>query len=183
MSVLSDRDILAAIQAEQIIVTPFDREAIGPNSLDVHLAPLLRIYADYETPLDCRKPRATIDLKIPEEGHVLKPNELYLGSTVEYTESRAHVPIINGCSSLGRLGLNIHATAGTGDLGFKGCWTLELSVIRPLRVYPGQRIGQILWLTASSPPLKSYNERVGSKYVGETATGPQASLEYLRHQK
>lgn len=175
MSVLVDRDVLNAVAGGAIVVDPFDPKCLGTNSYDVHLAPTLCVYADRETPLDVRVPRATRDLVIPDSGLVLEPGELYLASTVEYTESHEHVPMLNGRSSLGRLGLSIHVTAGTGDVGFCGHWTMELFVIRRLRVYRGIPIGQLLWMTASGAPDQPYGDKRSAKY-NHADSLPQASL-------
>ncbi len=179
MSGLVDRDILAAIDRGAIVIDPFDRACLGTNSYDVHLAPTLRMYTRghrqvrlvdgvavlYDEPLDTRAPRDTVDVPIPPGGFVLLPGYLYLASTVEHTESHEHLPILNGRSSLGRLGLSIHVTAGTGDVGFRGPWTMELFVIgMPLRVHAGDPIGQLLWFTASSAPLVPYGRKSSAKY-------------------
>jgi len=194
---LVDREILAAIKKGTIVIEPFDREALGTNSYDVHLAQTLLTYApayevtkrarddDYygsppmqttvEKPLDVREARVTIEHVIGHEGFVLNPGELYLASTVEYTESHHHVPILNGKSSLGRLGLSIHVTAGTGDVGFCNHWTMELFVIKPLRVYAGMPVGQLLWhSTSGGLPLRSYKDKPSAKYGGRDLK-PRAS--------
>ena len=172
-----DRDILEQLETGQIVIQPFDREALGTNSYDVHLAPLLRVYdvksvAGVSCYLDVRQQPETKDIVVPDGGVVLYPGELYLASTIEYTESHAHVPILNGKSSLGRLGLSIHVTAGTGDVGFCNHWTLEMTVIKPLKVYAGMPIGQILWFAASSRPLVPYGLKRDAKYaVADSAPG------------
>ncbi len=81
------------------------------------------------------------------EGLILQPNVIYLASTVEYTETLRHVPVIQGKSSLGRLGLFVHVTAGFGDVGFKGHWTLELIAVQRIKIYPGMKIAQIVYVT------------------------------------
>jgi dCTP deaminase len=180
VSILVDRDILRALDDGDICIDPFDPKALGTNSYDVHLAPTLRVYEEGQLratgrePLDVRVPRETIDHVIGDSGFVLKPSELYLASTVEYTASHKHVPILNGKSSLGRLGLSIHVTAGTGDVGFCNHWTMELFVVKPLRIYAGMPIGQLLWFTASSEPSCSYAEKGSAKYTARSAL-PQAS--------
>lgn len=177
--VLVDRDILVAMGRGAIVIRPFDRACLGTNSYDVHLAPTLRVYKSTaydvdcfggetlhvgDEPLDTRSSRETVDIVIPDDGYVLRPGELYLASTVEHTESHEHVPMLNGRSSTGRLGLSIHVTAGTGDRGFRGPWTMELTVVRPLRVHAGDPIGQLLWLTTSNVPLVPYDQKPSAKY-------------------
>lgn len=190
MSVLVDREILREIERGTIVIDPFDRKALGTNSYDVRLASTLRTYVErinldlyhrsggmvrQVEPLDCRKDTETQDHLIdPDDGFVLEPGKLYLASTIEYTESNAHLPILNGRSSLGRKGLSIHVTAGTGDVGFRGHWTMELFVIHPLRIYAGDRIGQLLWFTINEAPEVSYNLKQSAKYNNRDPL-PQAS--------
>ena len=139
-----------------IDVEPFAPEHIGPNSLDVRLGPVLRVYKlptkilrtgdgmmYTERCLDMLADNPTVDIPIPDEGYLLVPGTLYLGSTVERTETHGLVPWFDGRSSVGRLGIGTHVTAGRGDDGFMGHWTLEITVVHPIRVYAGVRIGQI----------------------------------------
>lgn len=194
MSVLVDHQIIDAIQKREIVIEPFEDRRLGTNSYDVRLADTLRVYerefehvrtidgnvfVGDEMPLDTRAPRATKEIKISEAGYVLHPGELYLASTVEYTESNEHLPILNGKSSLGRLGLSIHVTAGTGDVGFKGHWTMELFVVKPLRIYAGMAIGQLLWFEAARP-LVPYHAKSHAKYRDQQAS-PQASRMHDEH--
>ena len=177
MSVLVDRDVFNAVESGAIVIRPFERRHLGTNSYDVHLAPVLRVYQRYVggiRPLDARADNPTRDVEVPDVGYVLSPGELYLASTVEYTESHVHLPILNGKSSLGRLGLSVHVTAGTGDVGFRGHWTLELTIVRPLRIYAGMAVGQLLWFEASGVPEVPYDEKPGAKYR-DAGPLPQAS--------
>ena len=98
-----------------------------------------------EVVLDMRQVNRVRRLKIPESGLVLNPNQLYLGRTVERTETHDLVPMIEGRSSIGRLGLFVHVTAGFGDVGFKGFWTLEMFAVQPVKIYPGVQICQIFY--------------------------------------
>lgn len=113
---------------------------------------VLREYA-----LDPKKDNETQDIEIPEEGYVLLPGTLYLGSTMEYTETYGFVPNIDGRSTTGRLGIEIHRTAGFGDNGFKGKWTLEITVTHPVIVYPGMEIGQLYYETIDGDTSITYN--------------------------
>lgn len=187
MSVLVDSEIRRAYTRGSIVIDPFDPKCLGTNSYDVHLAKTLKVYAPREEVygpgpgrgqrgpvLDCRRENLTIDYQIPEEGFVLHPGKLYLASTVEYTESHEHLPLLNGKSSIGRLGLSIHVTAGTGDIGFRGHWTMELFVIESLRVYAGMAIGQLLWLTSNEQPDVPYSLKQSAKYNNRDPL-PQAS--------
>lgn len=170
--ILVDKDIMMARERGEIIVDPWDEEALGTNSYDVHLAPVLRFYP--LAALDCRQKASTLDIRIPDGGLVLQPGELYLASTIEYTESHRHVPMLNGKSSIGRLGLSIHVTAGTGDIGFCNHWTMELFVVKPLRVYAWMAIGQLLWFEPTGKPDVPYGDKRSAKYAERSAL-PQPS--------
>jgi dCTP deaminase len=130
--ILSDKRILEEIEKGTIKIEPYDRTCLGSNSYDVHLGKHLATYID--PVLDAKKHNTITHFEIPAEGFVLQPGELYLGVTEEYTETHDHVPFLEGKSSTGRLGIDIHATAGKGDVGFCGNWTLEISVKLPVRV-------------------------------------------------
>ena len=108
--ILSDKKILEAIEAGQIVIEPFDRSCLGTNSYDVHLSKNLALYKDQI--LDAKKHNEVEHFEIPEDGYVLEPGTLYLGVTEEYTETHNSVPFLEGKSSVGRLGIDIHATAG-----------------------------------------------------------------------
>ncbi len=160
-----------AISRRDIVLDPFDPSSLGTNSYDVHLGQTLMTYEEdlepqfYQPqPLDCLRPRAVHEHHIPSTGFVLKPYELYLASTVEYTESHRHVPFLEGKSSLGRLGMSIHVTAGKGDVGFCNHWTMEITVVKPLRVYYGMPVGQLIWFLTSSEPLTKYKAKKSAKY-------------------
>lgn len=198
MSVLVDSEIRRAVSSGKILIEPWDDKALGTNSYDVHLAPKLLTYemkvispaqkhsrldvccATVHEELDCRKPNKTIEHTIGPNGFVLEPGTLYLASTIEYTESHAHLPLLNGKSSIGRLGLSIHVTAGTGDVGFRGHWTMELFVIHPLRVYAGMAIGQLLWLDVNEMPEVPYDLKRSAKYNNRDPL-PQASKMHQEH--
>ena len=141
---LTKSEIIRQMELGNIIIDPLKEGALsGPNSCDIHLGSTLLIYD--EEVLDIKKENKTTRIEIPEEGYILLPGVLYLGETEEYTETHGFIPKIDGVSSGGRLGMSIHVTAGFGDLGFCGKWTLEITVIHPLRIYPGSRIGQIYY--------------------------------------
>lgn len=130
---------------KDIIIEPYIEENLNPNSYNVRLADELFVYDKYE--LDMKDNNKATKLTIPEEGLLLQPGVLYLGRTMEYTETDNLVPMIEGRSSIGRLGMFIHITAGFGDVGFKGYWTLEISVIQPVKIYAGVNIGQLYFHT------------------------------------
>jgi len=160
--ILSDTAILEAIRAGDIVIEPFREECLGSNSYDVHLGPTLLIYEDFV--LDAKKPNSVKEILIPEEGYLLEPGRLYLGVTEEYTECHRHVPFLEGKSSIGRLGIDIHATAGKGDVGFCNHWTLEISVIQPVRIYAGMPIGQLIFFEVKGEVRTPYNRKHSAKY-------------------
>lgn len=176
--ILTDGAILQAIERKAIVIEPFRRECLGTNSYDVHLGKTLAIYqradyvmdeggSHYQLPLDCAQENEIFYQEIhPTEGYILKPGILYLGVTEEYTETHEHIPFLDGKSSIGRLGIFIHATAGRGDVGFCNFWTMELSVVQPVRVYAGMPIGQLIYHESSGTPLISYDKKPSAKYQG-----------------
>jgi len=144
--------------ATDIIITEFDKKRLNPNSYDLRLHDELMMYTDHC--LDFKVNDKTESLKIPEDGLVIYPGILYLARTREWTETYNLVPSIDGKSSVGRKGLCVHVTAGFGDIGFKGCWTLEMTCVHPIRIYPGMRICQIKYQTI----LGNYGRGYQGKY-------------------
>jgi dCTP deaminase len=163
--ILSDKRILEEIEKKTIIIKPYDREKLGSNSYDVHLGSSLAVYKDEI--LDAKKHNEVDHFEIPDEGFVLQPNLLYLGVTLEYTETHAHVPFLEGKSSTGRLGIDIHATAGKGDIGFCGHWTLEISCKIPVRIYAGMPIGQLIYFPLEGEVEVSYDSKKNAKYSNQ----------------
>lgn len=163
--ILTDKRILEEIEKGTIKIVPYNREDLGSNSYDVHLGSTLAKYVDAE--LDAKKHNKIESFEIPEEGFVLLPHEFYLGVTAEYTETHAHVPFLEGKSSTGRLGIDIHATAGKGDVGFCGNWTLEISVKQPVRIYKGMPIGQLIYFPVDGEIEIKYNQKGNAKYSGQ----------------
>jgi dCTP deaminase len=163
--ILSDTRILEEIEKGTIKIVPYNRHDLGSNSYDVHLGKDLARYVDKE--LDAKKHNTIEHFEIPDEGYVLHPHEFYLGVTEEYTETHAHVPFLEGKSSTGRLGIDIHATAGKGDVGFCGNWTLEISVKQPVRVYKGMPIGQLIYFPVDGEIEVKYNQKKNAKYSGQ----------------
>lgn len=127
----------------KIVIDPFDEAKLNPNSYNLTLHNELLTYE--EVVLDMKQPNRVRRLVIPEDGLVLNPSQLYLGRTVEHTETHDFVPMIEGRSSVGRLGLFVHVTAGFGDVGFCGFWTLEIFAVQPVRIYPNIPICQIFY--------------------------------------
>lgn len=164
--ILSDKKILSEIEKGNILIDPFDVSKLGTNSYDVHLGKYLGIYKDRV--LDARKHNEIEVFEMVEEGFVLHPGTLYLGVTEEYTETHAHVPFLEGKSSVGRLGIDIHATAGKGDVGFCNTWTLEISCTQSVRIYPGMPIGQLIYFEVSGEIENLYNKKQSAKYIHRT---------------
>ncbi len=167
--ILSGREIQRSL-GTRIFIDPFDTARLNPNSYNLALHDTLLVY-DYPV-LDMRKPNPATELRIPPEGLVLQPRRLYLGRTVEHTRTEGLVPMLEGRSSIGRLGLFVHITAGFGDVGFSGYWTLEIFCVQPIRVYAGVEICQIFYHSIEG----EYDSYRSGKY--QNNTGIQASLLY-----
>lgn len=142
---LTGSEIIKQVELGNIIITPFDKKAINPNSYNITLNDTLLVYIDQI--LDFKEENATRKIIIPEEGYLLQPGTLYLGRTNEYCKTDKFIPEISGRSSIGRLGIEIHATAGFGDIGFAGTWTLEITVAMPVIIYPNIEFGQLSFTT------------------------------------
>lgn len=166
---LSGKEIEKKLGSD-IIIEPFNRKQLNPNSYNLRLHNELLVYD--EDILDMKKENKTKSITIPEEGLVLEPGKLYLGRTIEYTETKNYVPMLEGRSSIGRLGLFIHVTAGFGDVGFKGYWTLEIFCVQPIRIYPSVEVCQIYYHGIDG----EYEEYSSGKY--QSNKGIQPSLLY-----
>lgn len=163
--------ILSGLEIEKnlgknIIIEPFNRNQLNSNSYNVKLHNKLLIYK--ENLLDMKKTNETKEIIISEEGFKLEPNQLYLGRTLEYTSTKKFVPMIEGRSSIGRLGIFIHITAGFGDVGFSGYWTLEIFCIKPIIIYPNVEIAQLYYHTIDG----DYEEYSSGKYQNNTDIQP-----------
>ena len=177
--ILSDKQIQKRIDNQSIKITPYFPEFLGSNSYDVHLDNQVIEYDLSKVKnLDCKKEHKTFKkYEITKSGLVLKPGRLYLMQTMEYTETHNAVPFIDGCSSIGRLGIQIHMTAGVGDNGFCGRWTLEVTCVVPVRVYHGQVIGQIYFFKTGRCNV-DYRSKENNKYHGQFE--PQPSRMYKK---
>lgn len=172
--ILSGREILKHM-GKEIVIEPFDKARINPNSYNLSLFHELLVYEN--AVLDMKQLNKTRKINIPEDGLVLEPNKLYLGRTNEYTFTDKYVPMLEGRSSTGRLGLFIHVTAGFGDVGFAGYWTLEMFCIQPVKIYPNVEICQIYYHDIDG----EYDSYSGGKY--QNNTGIQPSLMYKDFEK
>lgn len=164
--IISGDEILARLTKGNIIISPFNIQNLNPNSYDLTLAPKLLMYTD--PILDVKSKPHTAEIEIPDEGLLLKPGEIYLGSVNELTNAPDLVGVVYGKSSLGRLGLVPHICAGFVDSGYNGKLTLELAVIRPVRIYKNMKICQIAYSTIEGN-ITSYN----GKY--QFGASPEAS--------
>lgn len=163
--ILSGKEIEAK-QGKEIIITPFSPARINPNSYNLSLHNELMVYT--EEVLDMKRNNPTALILIPQSGYTLQPNRLYLGRTAEHTETTGYVPMLEGRSSIGRLGLFIHITAGFGDIGFKGFWTLEMFCVQPITIYPDVEICQIYFHEIKG----GYDLYAGGKYHDNTGIQP-----------
>lgn len=172
--ILSGREIQKHM-GKEIIIDPYDERKINPNSYNLSLYNELLIYEN--DLLDMKKPNGTKKIVIPEKGLLLEPNKLYLGRTNEFTKTEKYVPMLEGRSSTGRLGLFVHVTAGFGDVGFAGYWTLEIFCVQPIIIYPNVDICQIYYHTIEG----EYDLYKSGKY--QNNTGIQPSLMYKDFEK
>ncbi len=149
--ILTGPKIEECLKEGSIVIDPLGDNLVGPNSVDLRLHAEMKVYEGSSLPsalkpLDTKASNRTKDVAVPNEGYVLMPNTLYIGRTIETIGSDMFVPMVEGRSSCGRLGLQVHMTAGFCDTGFKGTITLEMTVVHPLRVYPGLAIAQVFFL-------------------------------------
>ena len=167
--ILSGKEIRNKM-GKEIVIEPYEEKLLNPNSYNLRLHSDLLVYEDEI--LDMKKENKTRKIVIPDEGFVLEPGKLYLGRTVEYTKTDKYVPMLEGRSSIDRLGLFVHVTAGFGDVGFSGYWTLEIFCIHPIKVYPNVPICQIYYHSIEG----DYEKYASGKY--QNNTGVQPSLLY-----
>ncbi|MFD8704470.1 dCTP deaminase [Kitasatospora sp. NPDC059648] len=182
---LSDKDIRTEIDLGRVVVDPFDPAMIQPSSIDVRLDRFFRVFENHKYPhIDPSEEQPDLTRLVEPEGDeafILHPGEFVLASTYEVITLPEDVASrLEGKSSLGRLGLLTHSTAGFIDPGFSGHVTLELSNVAtlPIKLYPGMKIGQLCLFRLSSPSEHPYgSERYGSRYQGQR--GPTPSRSYL----
>ena len=178
---LSDRDILAEIEAGRVGLDPFEPGMIQPSSIDVRLDKFFRVFDNHKYPhIDPAADQSDLTREIEVasgEEFILHPGEFVLGSTYELVTLPDDIAArLEGKSSLGRLGLLTHSTAGFIDPGFSGHVTLELANVAtlPIKLYPGMKIGQVCYFRLSSAADNPYgSEKYGSRYQGQR--GPTAS--------
>ena len=169
--ILSGREIEREIHNGNIKIEPFERSKVNPNSYNLTLSNDLVVYENKT--LDMKEKNPTAQLVIPKEGLLLQPGRVYLARTVERTFTDKYVPMLEGRSSVGRLGISVHVTAGFGDIGFSGNWALEITVEQPTVIYPDVEICQIYYHTIKG----DYDLYSSGKY--QNNTGIQSSLMYF----
>lgn len=140
---LTGSEILKCVREGKISITPFNEKQLNPNSYNLRIDRKLLVYNNF--PLDSLKENSVEEIIMPDDGYILIPGVLYLGTTIETTWADKLIPCISGRSSIARLGIEIHRTAGFGDIGFHGKWTLEMTSVYPVTIYPGQEICQIYY--------------------------------------
>lgn len=191
---LTGSSIEEGVKSGKILIDPFDPSCVNPNSYNLKLHPQLKVYKHgsmvlpkqyangneqksynmiIQTPLRMDQPNETETIEIPDDGYILLPNTLYLGRTVERAGSDHFIPMINGRSSGGRLGISIHICAGFGDIGFDGTWTLEITVVEPVKILPYSEIAQICFFTPAGEVSNLYR---GRYYRQEEATASRFHL-------
>lgn len=157
--ILAGSEIKKQVALQKICIVPFDKQLINPNSYNYRLGTSL--YEVISAPIDVKEKTEFKKIQLDEEGYVLKPSTLYLAHTYEKIGSDHFVTSLIGRSSLGRLGLFLQATADLGQLGAKHCWTLELKVVQPLRIYPFMKIGQVSFWKVNSKKHTLYDGEYG----------------------
>jgi len=163
--ILSGKEIKSRL-GKDIFIEPFSESQLNPNSYNLRLDKQILIYDN--NILDMKKENKASQYIIPEEGLLLEPNKLYLGRSVEYSKTTNSVPMLEGRSSVGRLGLFVHVTAGFGDVGFSGYWTLEMFCVQPIRIYAGIQICQIYYHTIEG----DYDMYKSGKYQNNSGIQP-----------
>jgi dCTP deaminase len=154
--ILTGEAIAHYVLKGRIKIDPFDKKLLNPNSYNVRLGDTMCMQAAHLM-VDCRKRQPILQMSLIDGGFLLNPGRLYLAHTMETVGSDAFAPMLNGRSSVGRLGVQVHMTAGFGDIGFIGQWTLEITTVNPIKLYPGMEIAQIAFFEVRTsmlnPPL------------------------------
>jgi dCTP deaminase len=161
--ILTAKKILDEINQKNILIEPFREDSLGPNSYDIHLGRFMITYTDRI--LDVKERNNVEEITIPPEGYLLQPSTVYLGVSEEYIETNLHVPILKGISSVARLGINVNASSGIGSVGHKNTWTMEISVIQPVRVYHGMPVAQLIFFEVMGEIDRSYHKMKNAKYI------------------
>lgn len=174
--ILSGQEIRNRLGSD-IRITPFEDECLNPNSYNLSLHHELLVYE--EVVLDAKQPNRFRRIAIPDEGIILSPGQIYLGRTVEHTETHNLVPMIEGRSSIARLGLFVHCSSGFGDAGFCGHWTIEMFAVQPVRIYAGLRICQIFFHEVAG----QISEYCSEKYQHNRDVQPSLLYKEFKHSR
>ena len=142
---LTGEHIKKEVNKGNIRISHFDEKRLNPNSYNVRLHPDMYVYTEF--PLRMDRLNKYESIRIGSNGYLLEPGKLYIGRTVEETATKKYIPMIDGRSSGGRLGISVHVCAGFGDIGFDGTWTLEITVVHPLIILPYSEIAQVSFYT------------------------------------
>lgn len=161
--ILTAKKILDEIIRKNILIEPFREDSLGPNSYDIHLGRFMITYTDRI--LDVKERNNVEEITIPPEGYLLQPSTIYLGVSEEYIETSQHVPVLKGISSVARLGINVNSSSGIGSVGHNNTWTMEISVIQPVRVYHGMPVAQLIFYEVMGEIDRSYHKMKNAKYV------------------
>lgn len=184
--ILTGAKIIEEVENKNIIIDPFNIKCVNPNSYNLSLGDTLLVYREsvnvfpisdngpyagiYKVgnPLDPKSDNHTCEIKIPESGFIIEPGILYIGRTRENTFTDKYIPMLDGRSSGGRLGISVHICAGFGDIGFNGTWTLEITAVERVILYPGMKIAQISYYT----PYGDTSIRYKGKYQNQVNATP-----------
>ncbi len=174
---LSGDEIIKEVENGNIIIKPFDKKLVNPNSYNMTLSDELLMYTD--DILDCAKENSTKVIKIPEDGLILAPGTLYIAKTNEITKTDKYVPSISGRSSIGRIGLTVHTCAGLGTVGYEGSWSLGITCVRPTKIYPNMELCQIYFF----PIEGKINKKYMGRYQNKEDITPSKSYEDFKNLK
>jgi dCTP deaminase len=174
--IIAKKHLLQHVKSGKIHVLPFDPNLVGVNSIDVRLGNTVKVLQmNAVDHIDPRLPQRYLEIPLSYGGTILYPHQCYLGHTIEEIGSDYFVPIYEGRSSIGRMFMASHITAGFGEIGFKKQWTLEIKVSMPIKVWPGMKIGQVFFVMPSDRSIR-YGLNHKAKYADQS--GPQESLFY-----
>lgn len=168
---LTGEEIIKEVENGNITITPFKKEYVNPNSYNMTLSDELLVYTD--DVLDCAKNNNTKIIKIPKEGLILAPGTLYIAKTNEITKTDKYASQISGRSSIGRVGLTIHTCAAMGNIGYEGSWSLDITCVRPTRIFAGMQLCQIYFW----PIEGKINKKYSGKYQKKQDITPSKSYE------
>lgn len=181
MAILTGEEIKKEVAAGNIHISPYEEANVQPASIDLCLGAGVLVYNHGDEPLDPKKPLSTHFIAIHDLGYTLYPGVLYLMHTLERVHTDKYVSVLDGKSSIGRLGVVVHLTAGYGDPGFDGQYTLEVTCVHPVILYPGMKIAQMRFHLMHGELNTSYATK--GHYVGERATGPVPSMAHKQFEK